>query len=922
MRNELWCQGGLGLTREMPKLPPGSGENAQQAIIAELRRLPRHVVPRLAFAALLCAAGILTSDTGIAQRGADTPFVFSVGDEWSLDARSLRDAYRRWQTRRIAAERLAAFPDSANTVGWLAQAGRLGDAFDVLERVVTRQPTRIADALQSLNERMFEIQTDRSHGFLTRLEGLMATARRALPTLDREDAATLDIALLSFETWLLPERNELETRRHAVLVKHEGTTASRLAAIDYTDSAVRLSDWIVSLDAIADREPGTIVAAKARYMKAFHLSRNDSTLVRQGGDPDPTERLLTMLAIVQDLESGRYPPCRWVEDAPDLAVGFFVYRPKIAPANAARLLDGLRRFATEHQPLLAAGDDDALPYLVTKKLPAIAAFLPDGPAAMERVFAEFAREWRDKAAAPYLKARWLDLQQDDGSAPLALAPRSATHEADVRALLASAAAIGGESLYARRALARLAEREFSDGASLESAQAHFSEYLQRFGAADDAWLIGLRLGQVEQARGRHRDAVRRFADVTTANAAAPIVRALAAAYAARASEDAGDFASALPYYRAAAAAWTPDIDDTLALDLPQPLDTPPADISDILLATNPVEVSRGDVDRRIRELARALPAEGGLELERGRWLLRRERPREALPVLERVASRYPRSPAGADARDVVSRARLDAALALADASKSSSDPQTALRELDALSRGAFDANRGMAGILAATLTLLQGRSVDADAQLTGSLQRWAREASRMRTPAPGSLEHDVLAIRDALFLPLGGKSLMGNWNGFAWPSTLPPFVVAASALRVRVAGSDEWASVDVSRQPPNFTNAVFISPDDMAYLTRAVSRVGGTQRREPTAIMQVPNQPIGDAQTVIRWWNRFFPARPGHWVGFEIATYPAFFSIQFTNAERSRAVVPVTIGYAGADVILEKVNGMWTIKELVNQWVT
>jgi tetratricopeptide (TPR) repeat protein len=468
----------------------------------------------------------------------------------------------------------------------------------------------------------------------------------------------------------------------------------------------------------------------------------------------------------------------------------------------------------------------------------------------------------------------------------------------------------------------LAEREFSDGASLQSAQAHFSEYLQRFGSADDAWLIGLRLGQVEQARGRHRDAVSRFADVTRGNAAAPIVRALAAAYAARASEDAGDFASALPYYRAAAAAWTPDIDDTLALDLPQPLDTPPADIGDILLATNPAEVSREDVDRRIRELARALPAEGGLELERGRWLLRRERPREALPVLERVASRYPRSPAGADARAVVSRARLDAALALADASTSSSDPQTALRELEALSRGAFDAYRGMAGILAATLTLLQGRSVDADAQLTGSLQRWVREASRMRMPASGSLEHDVLAIRDALFLPLGGKSLTGNWNGFVWPRTLPPFVVAPSALRVRVAGSDEWASVDVSRQPPGFTNAVFILPDDMAYLTRAVSRVGGTQRREPTAIMQVPNQPIGDAQTIIRWWNRFFPARPGHWVGFEIATYPAFFSIQFTNAERSRAVVPVTIGYAGADVVMEKVNGAWAIKEVVNRWVT
>jgi hypothetical protein len=106
------------------------------------------------------------------------------------------------------------------------------------------------------------------------------------------------------------------------------------------------------------------------------------------------------------------------------------------------------------------------------------------------------------------------------------------------------------------------------------------------------------------------------------------------------------------------------------------------------------------------------------------------------------------------------------------------------------------------------------------------------------------------------------------------------------------------------------------------YLTRAVSRLGGTRRREPTAIMEVPNQPIGDAQAIIRWWNRFFPARPGHWVGFEIMTYPAFTSIEFTNAERSRALVPVNIGYAGADVVLDKVDGVWTITELVNPWVT
>jgi hypothetical protein len=180
----------------------------------------------------------------------------------------------------------------------------------------------------------------------------------------------------------------------------------------------------------------------------------------------------------------------------------------------------------------------------------------------------------------------------------------------------------------------------------------------------------------------------------------------------------------------------------------------------------------------------------------------------------------------------------------------------------------------------------------------------------------------VISIRDAVFSPLGRGVLSGNLDGFVPPTTAPMFVVALSTLRVRQADGEAWVSVDVSRQPRGLTNAVFISTDDVGYLTRVVSRLGGTRRRQPTDIMAIPNQPVGGAQTIIRWWNRFFPARPGHWLGFEITTYPAFSSITFTNAERSRALVPVTIGYSGGDVVLEKVNGVWTVKDFVNKWIT
>jgi hypothetical protein len=116
-----------------------------------------------------------------------------------------------------------------------------------------------------------------------------------------------------------------------------------------------------------------------------------------------------------------------VNNAPGIVEDYFIYQPKISPANAVRLLDALRRFILAHQSMLAAPEGYSLPYVVTEKLPEIAAFLPDGAAAMDRLFTEFAREWEDKAAAPYFKARWLDLRQEKWIAPAG--PRAAFGDA-------------------------------------------------------------------------------------------------------------------------------------------------------------------------------------------------------------------------------------------------------------------------------------------------------------------------------------------------------------------------------------------------------------------------------------------------------------------------------------------------------------
>lgn len=42
-------------------------------------------------------------------------------------------------------------------------------------------------------------------------------------------------------------------------------------------------------------------------------------------------------------------------------------------------------------------------------------------------------------------------------------------------------------------------------------------------------------------------------------------------------------------------------------------------------------------------------------------------------------------------------------------------------------------------------------------------------------------------------------------------------------------------------------------------------------------------------------------------------TYPAITLIEFVNAVRTKANAHVTIGYSGATVMLEKIDGKWRV---------
>jgi len=141
--------------------------------------------------------------------------------------------------------------------------------------------------------------------------------------------------------------------------------------------------------------------------------------------------------------------------------------------------------------------------------------------------------------------------------------------------------------------------------------------------------------------------------------------------------------------------------------------------------------------------------------------------------------------------------------------------------------------------------------------------------------------------------------------------------------RVQVKFPDGFEThVTVRQRFARMDNVLVLDDDQIAFLSTLIRSIGGTKKREPAAVMETPNQPIGRSQDVGRVLNQFFPVRPGHWGGWEFLTYPVVSRIEFVNEERTKALASVTIGYSGADVVMEKASGAWKTVALVNQWIT
>lgn len=243
-----------------------------------------------------------------------------------------------------------------------------------------------------------------------------------------------------------------------------------------------------------------------------------------------------------------------------------------------------------------------------------------------------------------------------------------------------------------------------------------------------------------------------------------------------------------------------------------------------------------------------------------------------------------------------------------------------MKELEALSREPHDFAVTAAKIARASMLWKGGEPADAEALMLEALTQWLAQ-QRLSTPT-GGLEQDVAEIRRVVYVPKGGEIFEGSrWNAFSWPVTAPPFVIANPEVRVKLHDG-EVTRVTLVQMFRAADKVLFFDTDQLVFLKTMISKLGGTQRRMPQNIMETPNQPVGASMQILQLWNKFFHARPGHWGGWELETYPIITEIEFADGGRTRAAARVTIGYSGATVELEKEAGTWGPKRLTGRWVT
>lgn len=829
---------------------------------------------------------------------------------------------RRGADAKEARRLLAQGSPSVDTFKRLVAAERRDDALVQLKRILEApDAAQTIAALHALGETFHTFQQDQTRSYPETIRQTLAPARARLAQLPREDAARLARELLSIDQWLEgPQASQKWPERLKQFVRdYDGTEAALLAQVDLLMLDPRqMQKQIADLDQFARDHPRTNAAAKALFQEGFQLHVNVAITGVEPRGSDPTERLLRVAAIVKELESGEFPRSEWVEKAPELLVNFFVSEtppPRYSPANIDKGIETYAEFVRTHlqMPNALLSLDNSLAYVITSKMGNLFELKGDRVGGIERFLDDLEKTASDPASVQLFRAQYYARQSSAGPE----ADR-ASMAAKARATLTTlVSANGGDA--SRHALAFAAAFDYYQR-DYARALPEYQKFVARYPSSSWAPIAALRIGECYEQMRDWPKASAAYKRAASSFANDAYGRVLGGAFASRTLAAQGRFEDSLSAAKTALNSWDADYGFEYSISSSQ---VPLSGVS-----TGPVadtlRVTRDDLAVRVATLDHDLRQSGGRLLARARWQLEQNQFTEAINTLTTFLKQEPGSPVPAEARSLLHRAQLESALDLAAVEGAHYDPAKALAALNAISKEPFDSFVATAALAEAALMLTQGQSSEAEALMGKTLDSWVTTQRDLNRQAPtSSIDADVAEIRQVVFRPLGDLPVYrgSGWNAFKFPAALPRFVVVRADVQVKTSDG-QVARHTVYQRFPDLDHVLLLKSDELSLLVRLLPTIGGTKRRAWTQVMETPNQPVGDSMQILSLFGRFFEARPGHWGGWVLETYPQVTQIEFVNAERTKANADVTIGYSGATVVLEKVDGKWRAVRLTNWWIT
>jgi tetratricopeptide (TPR) repeat protein len=752
-------------------------------------------------------------------------------------------------------------PDALDTFEVLLSLERADEAADTLRRKIDARSPDLVRAVE------LAAATNVSAAVL----GPIVAELRALDlSVSREQAARLERVSIHLAYGRPLQDLDLRVDALRAFIEREaGTESAALAEVDLIMAAAsNPATRSRQLDEVVGRRAGTTAAARALYEKAQLLASHAAVRGQ-----DPTEPLLEVFAIVRELERGAYPSSEWIPRAPWLVFGARLGDPVFAAGNADRLLAAYLEFVEDHFTLPATGYfAERVRWLFTGPIFDLFERQGGGVAGVERALEDLERV--DAGRAQFILGAFyverLSKESEDARPAILRKAR------DTLSALASAP---GGGLHARRARATLAALDYAEG-DIAAALAGYEAYLTAYPDTAWSWVAAMGIAECHQALGATDLAVAAFREAATRYGSLPAVRRQGYLTAGALNEAVFRLEEAADDYTRALESW----------------DWRPGG----------TRLSGLALETRVSRIRTSLALPGGELLERGRALLPDDRAGATAAVDELLRS-YPDSPLAAEARRLLHRVRLDAAIDLIGPASARRDEAAALEALETLGREPWNDIVGIAQILRAALTAARGELEQAEMLLTDALRDWQRQqvtggVSRL---AP-EVARDVSDITRLITEDTGAW-----WRGdFAWSGRVrsPRFRVADPQVTVQVHGGVPQR--ETVHPPLAAANLLFMTAEQIAMLTSAVNAIHGPRTGFPI------ESGSGVSRELIDQLAAYLPQRG---CGPRVAVYPFGLSlpvvdtVHFSDQARTRAVVGIFTGSGSGGLFLEKDSGVWRV---------